>query len=465
MNTMDVWREFNGSRQFQILRYLALCITSSLYTCWMLFGLAHPISCLLAPITFDLVLLLALLIQEFNEPGLPPVYLWSRRSATAATFRLLLGIYVCLPTVFQQWTPRNSMPRFKSVTTLFRVLFQAHYHDYSGIIHALRLRKVRNSRDKAYALYGVLRAMGVMTPKPDYAKPTDVVFQELFTSLLTWRPAFLVLLLDAGQLEWRDSLTWVPQWDRHDSTSWLPEHVLHHDFGRTSMSRNLIEHGWPLCEVNENKLTVYGESLDTIAFVQTFPDLAGDDALLETTRGILHWLTALAIIQKQHDRTIMQNLDAALYGLLIGKSTQPYNSRNPEPSSTSFLNYLDWLVRFLGAYPTSEGTTHLMPQTNDASEVLENINESPRSRAFHEYMCASLVQTRSLFVTQQGRFGSGSSHISINDTVHNISGVPLPLVLRSQNIAGEYAVVGPAVVCNYGSKKSSSSGLRKFNLI
>jgi hypothetical protein len=57
---------------------------------------------------------------------------------------------------------------------------------------------------------------------------------------------------------------------------------------------------------------------------------------------------------------------------------------------------------------------------------------------------------RLLFVTKSGRFGTGSLNIRPGDTVHYISGVPVPLFLRKRALSDEYEVVGPAMVDDNG---------------
>jgi hypothetical protein len=59
--------------------------------------------------------------------------------------------------------------------------------------------------------------------------------------------------------------------------------------------------------------------------------------------------------------------------------------------------------------------------------------------------CNSICGKRLLFITEAGHIGTGPLWTKPGDTVHRISRLPLPMVLRKQHQGGVYRVVGAAM--------------------
>jgi hypothetical protein len=55
------------------------------------------------------------------------------------------------------------------------------------ILRAIRTRNVGDSRDRVFAFYGVLKALGVAPTKPDYRNSAGRVYQDFFVDLLKSR--------------------------------------------------------------------------------------------------------------------------------------------------------------------------------------------------------------------------------------------------------------------------------------
>ncbi|XXH01560.1 hypothetical protein Hte_007920 [Hypoxylon texense] len=85
-------------------------------------------------------------------------------------------------------------------------------------VHFLRERQATDPRNLAYALHGILTQLHIPElSSPDLSKDQGQVYHDLFSDLLRWKPAFIILLLDAGGDRSRSPFmsnapTWVPNW-------------------------------------------------------------------------------------------------------------------------------------------------------------------------------------------------------------------------------------------------------------
>ncbi len=66
----------------------------------------------------------------------------------------------------------------------------------TAILRALRERGATDPKDKAFAIHGVLRTLGVAPPDATYSKSVGSVYHELFLALLRWQPNLINLLAD-----------------------------------------------------------------------------------------------------------------------------------------------------------------------------------------------------------------------------------------------------------------------------
>lgn len=107
--------------------------------------------------------------------------------------------------------------------------------------HAIKFRKVKEEKDRAYALYGVLRSQGVRLFKPDYQQSESSVYYNLYCDLLFWDSASLIFLMDAGISGMPAKLSWVPDWKDAASRSWLPLNI-YTSRPRSDKARKLLDH-------------------------------------------------------------------------------------------------------------------------------------------------------------------------------------------------------------------------------
>jgi hypothetical protein len=76
-----------------------------------------------------------------------------------------------------------------------------------GVLNVLRSREAKDQRDKVFALYGVLKELGLTLPAADWKKPLEQVYFEFTRAFLRWHES-LELLREVSQ----DRLPNVPSW-------------------------------------------------------------------------------------------------------------------------------------------------------------------------------------------------------------------------------------------------------------
>jgi hypothetical protein len=78
-----------------------------------------------------------------------------------------------------------------------------------------------------------------------------------------------------------------------------------------------------------------------------------------------------------------------------------------------------------------------------------------------------LSKLKVIFSTKEGLMGTASHIVDITDKIVLISGVDVPLVLRSCGSGNEYLLMGPAFVQGimYGEKWDKEKPLTDFTLV
>jgi hypothetical protein len=80
-------------------------------------------------------------------------------------------------------------------------------------------------------------------------------------------------------------------------------------------------------------------------------------------------------------------------------------------------------------------------------QVVQKLREHPASLETHVRYCDKLTQDeRSLFLTSGGFVGTATSSTTSGDSISLIAGVSMPVVLRQNQGATTYRLLGPAFV-------------------
>jgi hypothetical protein len=80
-----------------------------------------------------------------------------------------------------------------------------------SLLNMNRKRNATEPRDKAYALYGVLRSLEVGLERPDHLKPIEDVYTEFTLDVMGWIMS-PYLLIEAGESTLENSPSWIPDW-------------------------------------------------------------------------------------------------------------------------------------------------------------------------------------------------------------------------------------------------------------
>lgn len=172
----------------------------------------------------------------------------------------------------------------------------------------------------------------------------------------------------------------------------------------------------PFYSIDSDELAVLGGQLDTVALVVHVPHKIlsqPDSAVLD---AISKWLLSL---RGPSDLKRRSTWDAeALDVLYLTKQ----DARNDGSSLSRRARLQSWLRDIVadglrvGAKPNDRND---LESEDDIDSIQVDIQHS---------ICGK----RLLFVTKNGRCGTGSLNIQEGDTVHLVSGVPTPLCLRRQ---------------------------------
>lgn len=135
-----------------------------------------------------------------------------------------------------------------------------------AIAHAIKFRKVADAKDRAYALYGVLRSQGVRLSKPDYRQSESTVYYHLYCDLLYWDRASLAFLMDAGITEMPGKPSWVPDWKEAGSRSWLPLNI-YTSRPRSGKARKLLDEARSISGDDTIFIRVDGKTLEVLGVI------------------------------------------------------------------------------------------------------------------------------------------------------------------------------------------------------
>jgi hypothetical protein len=326
----------------------------------------------------------------------------------------------------------------------------------AGVMEALRTRSVGNPKDKAYAMYGILGELGVRTKAPDYSVHVSCqeVYSDLFIQLVSWRPTMLALLVHAGKdSKIHEVRSWVPDWRTDIASAWLPEDVLRQCTSK-SVYTCVRACGMPFYSFSGNILSVLGRQLDTVALVFELPHTSlpqTDPAALD---AISQWLK---LVRGTTDSPRKSTSEADILDILaVGTENMAGDA-----SSSPLRARLDlWYHNFVAHHPRLRAPQSELTNHDDLSHPGDwNGFEETRVELQHR-ICGK----RLLFITKNGRYGTGSLNLREGDKVHLISGVPTPLCLRKEVYGQPYEIVGPVFMNRDGSDDIWRGGLSRIKL-
>ncbi|KAI1130974.1 heterokaryon incompatibility protein-domain-containing protein [Nemania abortiva] len=329
-----------------------------------------------------------------------------------------------------------------------------------GVIQAIRERKSTDPRDRSYALYGVLRNLGIGLTAPDYTKPTSQVYHQLLADLLRWQPKLLNLMLDVNGNPLPGSPSWVPDWSTAADRNWIDLGYIYSwtDPQEDRSPRVIEQTAGSFVMLHGNKLTVRASFHGSVDFVcdrflrTNISSFGARDffvplSLISSAFSLAQWIASVtqAVPNSDSYRHIYQVVSAVLRGThYVSANTE----RDIDYNGPAFENWF----RVMSTVKLTVFDGDLSISMRERHEHLRtHLLSQPEFGSVLRYtadVCNDLAGRRVLFTTSDGYAGSGPEEMMEGDRVAVIAGVALPMILREtrDNTSWYYSVVGPACI-------------------
>jgi hypothetical protein len=316
-----------------------------------------------------------------------------------------------------------------------------------GLMHHIRDRVATDSRDKFYALYGILNAIGVDLPPVDYSNCLGDVYRQLFSTLLNWEPAVISLMVEAGVQSGLDEGTppWVPNWNTVNSRGWIVSSYPYNtcEFSATPSSM-------PHASISGNRLAVKGFFYDRASLCSP-PFRTSDSTTIEprpetisSSRDAIVFFSKWIAISRR-DISFNEAYDPlpwAILNIMEGLTAHAYKA------TATFTN--DEQAAFDAWYRIFANAGHdelTQPHGDDVlfEKVARALSNNAFARQFFARCYQKVAGKRNLFFTQEGHIGTGPEGMIEGDRIVLVAGVPLPMVLRETS-TGDYLLIGAALI-------------------
>lgn len=332
-----------------------------------------------------------------------------------------------------------------------------------GIIQSLRNRRVTEPKDRAYALYGILLALGARLARPDYTKSVKRIFRELFIDLLRWRPTALVLPLDTGMKYYSEEPGWVPQWDISPNL-WIPQDLM---FQATVGDAS--QWGSPSFEIKGQSLNVWAYSLGTIKHVFPVPRRRysrgtsfnfDQEYLVET----ITWLRSILDTINLRKVFLSINTRSDLLGILT-KRVAPFMNFGKD-----FIPAFEAWARILfnctyGEWGICRWAAWHLAKSSDSWYCDQRIRTSEAGK-FQGALQMQGGDRQAIFVTDAGDLCIGPHDTGLDDLLYHVSGIPLPFVLQpAHNTSRAFRIVGPTMLLTDPIDSWLGPSLKRIELV
>jgi hypothetical protein len=356
------------------------------------------------------------------------------------------------------------------------------------ILKYSRQKLASDPKDKVYALYGILDALGVNLPEPDYTRPLEQIYQDVTRAVITYDNSLSLLKQACNSTM---ACSWIPDFrDPHIKNfpignfrcsgqqkpyvvSWKSASTLYvsgfefdgkivstHDYLPVAPSLNLIDvlkdHS-DKDEMSSTKLQAWVEA--HLKIIQTLRIWVKKAVLLPACRKLLdsqdpHCLKQL-VPERIHNHDALRWITPPwLFGtdLLVAPG-----------AVHKWQNYLLADVWIDNKFRVGSTSQHLMKRVNETFKSTENIPyieslgsnkdwiilsailSHPDLKAIHEDIYTRFAD-KTMFVTQGGHMGFAENTIRQGDKAVVFSGLDVPMVIRESH--EDYRLVSPAFIHN-----------------
>jgi hypothetical protein len=341
----------------------------------------------------------------------------------------------------------------------------------NAIRAALRERKSSNPHDRAFALFGVLRGLGVSTSQVNYQQPVHQTYQNLFQDLLAWTPDALIILADVNLETHVNGPSWVPNWAAITPNPWLSSRYILQD-AELDQGRRVRN---PMFWIKDSTLNVQGHVEGFVRFQvgfdksteqQTEESMPVDILVLSKLLRWMYWCQEACNKHGPYEDEISY-MFAVLEGLSWPQEREGnlMTIRRKPPHGMAPPNFSDRSEEFcafevfykmLSSFPRNHTDNCYGAQQFDIvlSSMYRIVKANKVLTRYTQELAHRLVaDRRCLFVLSNGTAGSGPLALKVGDEVFALSGVPTPMGLRYEQAADAYKVVGAVFVHGlmYGS--------------
>ncbi|KAH7000718.1 heterokaryon incompatibility protein-domain-containing protein [Ilyonectria destructans] len=371
--------------------------------------------------------------------------------------------------------------------------------ELNGIRVALRERSSSVPHDMVISMLSIVQAMGSVDLQLDYKLPVAETFKQFFIHLIKLHPQGLMTLCDAGCPEsfngsWSGP-SWVPNWMVRVPGSWIWAEI-----ATSSISNRRNDHGatsrrtpFPVYRVVGNALVVEGWKIGSVSFqgacipaissgtqrprvleLCRWYDFFRRQNFQETTGSIYesHASAIFAVLEgisPVYRRAVYTKWYPA-YGDWTGRLGYNVQIRHPPYKAPyDFTDRKDHFTDFVDLYSILEEAFPRLTGEEDhplsrgeldeaALSPLEGrIARSTRAANYAQRIAESMTRDhRALFVaggdsnhdssSVRSWIGSGPPHMEVGDDIFIFTGIPVPMVLRSNTGDEGYRVVGAVLV-------------------
>lgn len=347
-------------------------------------------------------------------------------------------------------------------TTMFRLISAYNKQrqlECGSIVHAVRTREVTVSVDRVRAFYLLLEVVGAGILYRSRLEERE--YHRFFMALLRWRSMSLCLLVDAGSSNSTGFPTWVPRWNRPGCTAWISENCIYEttDGGIYSHAKR---HGLPLLHVDNTTLSVFGCFLDQVTCSIDVLKMDAPNADSGLVVAFLEWISrAQLLVNSQFLSSDEEFANVLKHILPADTQDRPV----PNNMTKSLRAWLGIMVGYSNEYLRSRKYSSPALHSDDVFRIVDRIRQTSNALTCHQALMEHFCGKMTLFITRRSRMGAGSIGIENNDTIHRISGVPVPMVLRKQGSAREYEVVCPAQISGKNHQRIWRYKFRRIDLV
>ncbi|KAI1370809.1 hypothetical protein F4677DRAFT_464904 [Hypoxylon crocopeplum] len=324
------------------------------------------------------------------------------------------------------------------------------------MVHFLREGQATEPRDLVYALHGILTQLSIpQLSEPDFSKSQGETYRDLFCDLLRWKPAFLILLLDAGggsrsrSPEMSNASTWVPNWAELPAASRISRKLFletHREWLCVNATPGLAPFTIP--SPRNGVLTVRSVLLSDVAFcTQTFHEISEEEltashlhsnsGAFEPISQFIDWIRHAGGVNyiTVEDLMYLVACSGSLYAEEHDKQRDYERWRaNRGTKSIGLLNQVYRILHNMDLRDTSQEILE-----HEVNAAITKLAQTEGTLKHFVWFINLLSQGKlKLIVTSNGATGRVPAEAAVGDRLALVAGVPVPVVLRPQDLNQEY---------------------------